>query len=273
VTNDGSIRTGKFLSSNNNGEVIDLILYNGINTGRGDKITLYSSTHNGEYPNFNAYGASVYNTSYPIKSGNFYDTSICNLIVGSGQSGEINFYNRGTLNGLANNLTVYFFDNSRGEGTIDTTGIFHDNSSFTSGNINNAIFQDNSQNRGNISNEAVFIDNSINNGNLGPGLSTAAFNKAKNYGNIYGANVYFNEGAINFGTISAFNFTGNDSINSGSISLITESRSTLSNFINHGSMSGIFDFTNNSINYGTITGSGTFDSTSVNSGTIIETPA
>jgi len=273
VTNNGSIRTGKFLSSNNNGEVIDLMIYSGINSGRGDKITLYSSTHNGQYLNFDAYGTSVYNTNYPINTGNFYDTSVCNLIVGSGQSSEINFYNSGTLNGSANNLTVHFFDNSRAQGTINNTGIFHDHSSFTAGNINYAIFQDMSRSQGNISRMATFIDNSINSGNLGPGLSVATFNKAKNYGNIYGANVYFNEGAINFGTISTLGFTGNDSINSGSISLIAESRSTLSNFINHGSLSGIFDFTNNSINYGTIIGSGTFDSTSVNYGTIVETPA
>jgi hypothetical protein len=270
VTNNGSIRTGKFLSSNNNGEVIDLMIYSGINTGRGDKITLYSSTHNGQYPNFNAYGASVYNTSYPIKSGNFYDTSICNLIVGSGRSGEINFYNSGTLNGSANNLTVHFFDNSTAQGTIIGTGTFYNNSSFIAGTIDNAIFQDNSQNGGGISSTAVFIDNSMNSGSLGPGISFAKFDNTKNYGSIDGQNVYFSGGAINFGTISTLSFTGNDSINSGSISLITESRSVLSNFINHGSLSGIFDFTNNSINYGTITGSGTFDSTSVNYGTIVE---
>jgi hypothetical protein len=271
VTNNGSIRTGKFLSSNNNGEVIDLIIYSGINFGRGDRITLYSSTNSGQYPNFNAYGASIYNTNYPIKSGNFYDTSICNLIVGSGQSGEINFYNSGTLNGIASNLTVHFFDNSRGRGTINTTGIFHDNSIFTVGNINYAIFQDMSRNEGNISRGALFTDNSINIGNLGPGLITATFNKAKNYGNIYGASVYLNEAAINFGTISTLYFTGNDSINSGIVS-VSQLRSTLSNFINHGTLSGTFDFTNNSINYGTITGSGTFDSTSVNYGTITEAP-
>ena len=270
TTNNGSIRIGKFFSSNNNGEVIDLIIYSGINSGYGNKVTLYSSTNNGQYSNFDAYGTSVYNTNYPINKGNFYDASICNLIAGSGQSSELNFYDRSILNGSANNLSINFFDNSIAQGTIVGTGTFYNNSSFTQGNINNAIFQDTSQNLGNISKTAIFKGNSINSGSLGPGLNLATFDKAKNYGSIYGANVYFNEGAINFGIISTFNFTGNNSINSGSISLIEESISTVSNFKNYGTLSGTFSFTNSSINYGTVIGSVVFDSTSVNAGTIIE---
>jgi hypothetical protein len=273
VLNNGLVKIGLFLNSNNNGEVTNLTIYSATNYGSGTEMILHNSTNNGSYPYFDAYGESIYESSYPTISGNFYDTSTCNFIVGSGQSSVTNFYNSSIFDGSANNLNISFFDNSTAQGTIVGTATFYNNSSYIGeGTINNAIFQDTSHNKGIISQTATFIDNSINSGNLGPGLSVATFNKSKNYGIINGQNVYFSGEAINEGQIFAVNFNSSDSVNSasGTISLTTSSPSVLSNFINSGILNGTFYFQNNSINYGIISGSGIFDATSINSGTIIQ---
>ena len=273
VLNNGLVKIGLFLNSNNNGEVTDLTIYSATNYGSGTKMILHSSTNNGSYSYFDAYGGSTYDSSYPTISGNFYDTSTCNLIVGSGQSAVTNFYNSSIFDGSSNNLNIYFFDNSTAQGAIVGTATFYNNSSYIGGGtIDNAIFQDTSKNKGIISQTAIFIDNSINSGNLGPGLSVATFNKSKNYGIINGQNIYFSGEAINEGQIFAVNFNSSDSVNSasGTISLTTSSPSVLSNFINSGILNGTFYFQNNSINYGIISGSGIFDATSINFGTIIQ---
>lgn len=272
VLNNGSVKIGIFLNSNNNGEVTDLTIYSGINYGSGNIIKLYNSTNNGFYSNCYAYGTSIYSSSYPITSGNFYDTSTCLLAVGSGEFSVLNFYNNSILNGSVSNLSMYFFDNSTALGTIIGTGNFYGNSSFTSGTIDHAIFQDTSHNKGNISETAVFIDRSTNSGNLGPGLNIARFENTKNYGSINGQNIYFSQGAINEGQVFAVNFDSSDSFNSiaGNISLTTSMPAVLSNFVNSGTLSGTFQFTNNSINYGTINGYATFDETSINTGIIID---
>lgn len=241
VLNNGLVRVGLFLDSDNNGEVTNLTMYGGTNYGTSSVGTLhgssnygsistgifYSSLDNGDGESGSYYGSStnygscsnvlfrdvsVHDSNSVINTGLFYDKSICRNANGS----VLNFYDESELKGADNVIEINIFDNGKAFNKIDPTVNFNDNSAADSsfdGKI--AIFNDQSQNSG-VVEKGYFNDNSINRGLAVFGLFQ---DNATNSGTVDGEAAIFHDSSINNGLLEGCNvvFSGGGTINNGYI--------------------------------------------------------
>jgi hypothetical protein len=246
VLNNGLVKVGLFLNSTNNGEVTNLTMEGGTNYGNSSAGTLYNSRNYGSISTgifYNSiddgdgtkgsyFGSSVnygsclnvlfkdvaiHDSNSVIKTGLFYDKSICRNANGYYDS-ILNFYSGSELKQAKNFEIINMFNNSKASDKINPTVNFNDNSLATSsfeGNI--AFFNDHSQNSGVIKN-SYFNDNSIN--AFGGLVASGLFkDNAINLGTVDDGRAIFNDSAMNSGLLKDSNviFSGGGTINNGHI--------------------------------------------------------
>ena len=260
VLNNGLVKVGLFLNSNNNGEVTNLTMRAGTNYGDSSAGTLYnssnygsistgifydsvdngagttglyygSSTNHGSCLNVSLKDVSVHDSNSVINTGLFYDKSICLNANGS----ILNFYDQSELRGAQNVGIINIFDNGKAFNRIDPTVNFNDNSAAVpSFNGKIAIFNDQSQNSG-VVEKGYFNNNSINRDLAWSGLFK---DNAVNSGTVGANGAIFHDNSINNGLIEGAYvvFSGGGTINNGyikncNVNFYDNSISSISGFI------------------------------------------